>query len=194
MRIQKDVCLSIVLGIAIVGGGLWLLARSMSIPTPAMQKTAPPSGTITDRPKTSLLGKRQPEGTDSDPEAVHPRVAHGIRKCIVNGKTIYSDTECPAGAQTETVVLHDSGGIISPPKADLLMLMAQRKAAERQNTGHQGVLTMGTPQSASEECALLDQHVQYLDSKARQPQSSATQDWIRQERSKVRNRQVALHC
>ncbi|MEC4723560.1 hypothetical protein RY831_30950 [Noviherbaspirillum sp. CPCC 100848] len=112
----------------------------------------------------------------------------------MNGKTIYSDTQCPAGAQTETVVLHDSGGVISPPKADLLMLMAQRKAAERQNTGHQGVLTMGTPQSASEECALLDQHVRYLDTKARQPQSSTTQDWIRQERSTARDRQVALHC
>lgn len=136
MRIQKDVCISIVLGIAIVCGGLWLLARSMSISTPAMQKAAPPSGTIPDRPKASHLANRQPEGTENAPEAVHPRAAHGIMKCIVNGKTIYSDTECPAGAQTETVVLHDSGGIISPPKADLLMLMAQRKAVERQNTGH----------------------------------------------------------
>ncbi|MEC4723761.1 hypothetical protein RY831_32065 [Noviherbaspirillum sp. CPCC 100848] len=112
----------------------------------------------------------------------------------MNGKTIYSDTECPKGSRTETVVLHDSGGITNPPKADLLMLMAQRKAAEREDTGRQAVLTMGAPQSTSEECVLLDQHIQYLDSKVRQPQSAATQDWIRQERSKARDRQVALHC
>lgn len=192
MRKQKDVVLSIVLGIAILSAGVWLFDKSTSLSTRTLQKDAAHSGKITDHRVDSPRKNHQP--ADNQSGAIHPRAAHGIRKCIVSGKTIYSDTKCPEGARTETVVLHDSGGIISPPKADLLMLMAQRKAAEGQNAGRQGVLAMGAPQSASEECALLDQHVQYLDSKARQPQSAGTQDWIRQERSKARDRQVALHC
>jgi hypothetical protein len=194
MRIQKDIVTSTVLAIAIVGGGLWLLDRSTSISTPVLQNVPDQPRNITDRNISTSRTDRQPEDNASDTAAIPPPVAHGIRKCTVGGKTTYSNSECPEGTQTKAVVLHDSGGIVSPPKADLLMLMAQRKAAEGQHGGRQSVVTMGTPQSATEECGLLDQHVQYLDSKARQPQSATTQDWIRQERSKARDRQVALHC
>jgi hypothetical protein len=194
MHIQKDIVVSTVLAIAIVGGCLWLLDRSTSISTPTLQKVPGQPGNILDRDISTSRTDRQPEGNASDAAAIPPPAAHRIRKCTVAGKTTYSNSECPEGTQTKTVVLHDSGGIVSPPKADLLMLMAQRKAAEGQHGGRQSVVTMGTPQSATEECGLLDQHVQYLDSKARQPQSATTQDWIRQERSKARDRQVALHC
>jgi hypothetical protein len=44
------------------------------------------------------------------------------------------------------------------------------------------------------ECALLDSRVIELDAMARQPQSGATQDWIRTERQKARDRQFALRC
>ncbi|WP_151633388.1 hypothetical protein [Noviherbaspirillum aerium] len=190
MRIQKEVVLSIVLGIAFVSAGLWLIERSMSTSMRASQKGPVESKDVTDQQAAS---PRIPPQTAGNAE-IRPPVAHGIRKCIVSGKTVYSDTECPAGAKIEDVVLHDSGGIMSPPKADLLVLMAQRKAAEAQNAGQQNVLTVGAPRSASEECILLDQHIQYLDAKARQPQSAVTQNWIRQERSKTRDRQVALNC
>jgi len=193
MRIQKDIVVSTLLAIAIVGGGLWLLDRSTSLSTSILQKVPEPPRNSPDRTISGTRTGRQPEGNATDAAAVPPPAVHGIRKCTVGGNTTYSNSGCPEGTQTGTVVLHHSGGIISPPKADLLTLMAQRKAAEAQHTGRQ-VLTMGTPQSTAEECVLLDQHVQYLDSKARQPQSATTQDWIRQERGKVRDRQVALHC
>jgi len=194
MRIQKDIVVSTVLSITIVGGGLWLLDRTTSITSPTLQKMPEQPGNVTDHNTSPPRKDRPPAGNASDAAAKPPAVARGIRKCTVGGKTTYSNSECPEGTQTKTVVLHDSGGIVSPPKADLLMLMAQRKAAEGQHAGRQSVVTMGTPQSSAEECALLDQHVQYLDSKSRQPQSATTQDWIRQERSKARDRQVALHC
>lgn len=190
MRIQKEVVLSVVLGIAFVSSGLWILEESMSISTRASQNGPVQSKDVTDQQAASPRAPRQTAGNAE----IRPPAAHGIRKCIVSGKTVYSDTECPAGAKTENVELHNSGGIISPPKADLLVLMAQRKAAEAQTAAWQSVLTVGAPQSVSEECILLDQHVQYLDAKARQPQSAVTHDWIRQERSRTRDRQVALNC
>jgi hypothetical protein len=44
------------------------------------------------------------------------------------------------------------------------------------------------------ECSALDQHIIDLDSMARQPQSAATQDWIRSERKTARDRQFELRC
>jgi hypothetical protein len=44
------------------------------------------------------------------------------------------------------------------------------------------------------ECALLDEHIKRLDAMARQPQSGATQDWIRTERQAARSRQAHLRC
>lgn len=37
-----------------------------------------------------------------------------IRKCVIAGKTVYSDTECPKSA--EKMKLHDSKGFAPPPK------------------------------------------------------------------------------
>lgn len=45
---------------------------------------------------------------------VPPRAPAGpIRKCVINGKTVYSDTECPKSA--EKIKLHDTEGFAPPP-------------------------------------------------------------------------------
>lgn len=47
---------------------------------------------------------------------------------------------------------------------------------------------------APDECKLLDERIQRLDSMARQPQSGATQDWISEHRRAARSRQFQLRC
>lgn len=54
--------------------------------------------------------------------------------------------------------------------------------------------TFSAPNADKAECKLLDARVQELDALARQPQSAATQDWIRSERKKARDRQFELRC
>ncbi len=44
------------------------------------------------------------------------------------------------------------------------------------------------------ECTALSNRVTQLDSEARQPQSAATQDWLRSERRIARDRQFQLRC
>lgn len=44
------------------------------------------------------------------------------------------------------------------------------------------------------ECKALDEQVARWDAMARQPQSAQTQDWIRGQRKKARDRQFALRC
>ncbi|KQW96403.1 hypothetical protein ASC94_05995 [Massilia sp. Root418] len=44
-----------------------------------------------------------------------------LRRCTVNGKTVFSDTECsPANATTQNVVVHETKGVEAPkaPKPD----------------------------------------------------------------------------
>jgi hypothetical protein len=54
-----------------------------------------------------------------------------ISKCLVNGRTMYSNDGCPDGAKQQAVALHDSAGIVSPPKENLSDLTAKRRASER---------------------------------------------------------------
>ena len=43
-----------------------------------------------------------------------PAPAGPIRKCVINGKTVYSDLECPQSG--EKLKLHDNQGFAPPPK------------------------------------------------------------------------------
>jgi hypothetical protein len=71
----------------------------------------------------------------------------------------------------------------------------QRQAAQRLQSPAQptGVPTP-TRADRSQECQSLDRQILRWDAMARQPQSAATQDWIREKRRKARDRQFELHC
>jgi hypothetical protein len=42
--------------------------------------------------------------------------SQNINKCLVNGKTIYSDRACPSNAVRKSVEMHHAEGIISPDR------------------------------------------------------------------------------
>jgi hypothetical protein len=77
----------------------------------------------------------------------------------------------------------------------------QVQIAEQRRAAIQTVVVQSAPATTAAEapsnkaeCTLLDHRVNQLDDMARQPQSGATQDWIRSERQKARDRQFALRC
>ena len=195
---QKHTQFSIGLAVAFVGGVTLLLNNSMSsfwqpfgtVPASSTKEAdsdlliqEPADVVVPDQPKQTSLYER-------------PATGNTIRKCLSEGKTVYADQKCPTGATAQELHLYDTAGVMSPPRADLQVLTAQRKAAEAQE--HQvvrnQVVTVGAPQSKSDQCAFLERHVEYLDSMARQPQPASTQDWIREEKSKTRDRQASLGC
>ncbi|MFC7518665.1 hypothetical protein ACFQUU_27010 [Herbaspirillum sp. GCM10030257] len=195
---QKHTLLSSGLAVALVGGGVVLLNNSMSgfwqpfIAAPASSIKDADSAISSREPvDAAVLG--QPKRTS---RYERPATGGTIKKCFIEGKTVYVDQKCPTGATAQDLHLYDTAGVISPPKADLQVLTAQRKAAEAQDhqAGRNQVVTVGASQSKSNQCALLDRHVEYLDSMARQLQPASTQDWIRDEKSKTRNRQASLGC
>jgi len=198
---NKEFAVSFVLALAIVGAALWMLnaeytrtvngAMPTSTSAPrALSSLPPPPSVIKEQASDTSL--RQPEALVQDNE----RKAGQIRRCVVNGKTVYSDEKCPDGAESKALELHHAAGIVSPPKAVLGELTAQRKAAElaaEQEREQQQRLARTAP-SKQAECQWLEKRIEYLDSLARQPQSGYTQDRIKEEKAAARSRQFAIHC
>lgn len=191
---QKELALSFALAVVIVGGALWLLDGPLSQRMKGSSSETASSSSIQKPAFEEARDKvqHQPENVTQD-SATEPGK---INKCVLNGKTIYSNAQCPTGAEVKSVELHDSAGIVSPPKEVLSELTAKRKAAElaaeRELEAQQRVA--GASSSKRDECQWLEKRIEYLDSLARQPQSGHTQDWIKEQKATARSRQFAIHC
>lgn len=192
---RKELVFSFLLSCVVIGTTLWFVDKSLSKPDVAAPIKNPSSQETSDK---SASAKSVNElRSNSEPDVAAPNNSfpdQAIHKCIEGGKIIYSDQACLHKIASEGVELYDSAGIVSPPKEKLEDLTARRKAAEaiyqRQNL-QQAALNV---QSAGADCEALAKRVEWLDALARQPQSAATQDWIRQEKEKARNKQFELHC
>jgi hypothetical protein len=148
-------------------------------------------------PDTSAASQPVPPPQTSAPpqSAVPAPHAPGTRivsKCVVNGKTLYSDNACPqgtAGTHIVTKADHNLMAGLTPAQmaaADHIQAAAPSISAFTQ--------TGGSPSNNASECKALDEHIKYLDAMARQPHSGQVQDWIKDQRKKDRDRQFALRC
>lgn len=144
--------------------------------------------------------------------------AHGqeIHKCIVNGKTVYSDEKCPSNSVRKPVELHHASGVVSPDRATVEDTMNRirdenwvnavpGRSITRTTTrgGHTTIRTVDNPlpqaapypvNNKKATCDAISARIDELDSWARQPRSAQSQDWIRQEREKERTEQFRLRC
>lgn len=114
-----------------------------------------------------------------------------VTKCVVNGKTSYSDGDCATGAIASQVVTKANHNLM-----DAVRMPVVTQAIEP--VSQSSVVVQGNQGSdyaaMKAECAALDEHIKYLDAMARQPQGAQTQDWIRDERKKARDRQSRIPC
>lgn len=114
-----------------------------------------------------------------------------VTKCVVNGKTSYSDGNCATDAIASQVVTKANHNLM-----DAVRIPKITQAAEpvpQPSVAVQG--TQGSDYTAMKaECEALDEHIKYLDAVARQPQGPQMQDWIREERKKARDRQARIPC
>ena len=193
---HKELVLSYVLAIAVVGGAIWMLEGPLSQtmkgnPRETMSSSMPqPQKSVTTEDTDQTVSSRQPEAKAQDN---FPQRGT-INKCIVNGKAIYSDETCPAGADVKSVELHDSAGIVSPAKEVLSELTARRKVAELAAEREAQQQPAHAAQPGRNECKELDNRIEHLDASARQLQSGQMQDWIKEQRQSARDRQFAIHC
>lgn len=120
-----------------------------------------------------------------------PVESNVITKCVVQGKVSYSDGGCPTGAITSKVATNANQNLMAAVKVPIA---AQATNPEQPLPVTVQVIPAQSYAAVKAECAELEAHIKYLDSMARQPQSGQTQDWIREERKKARDRQVRIPC
>lgn len=142
--------------------------------------------------------------------------AQNINKCVLNGKTVYSDQTCPGNAVKKPVELHHAAGIVSPDRdtvtdtinriQDENWVNAVPGRSKTRTTTRQGNTTTHSfdnplPAQATAPinnkksvCDAISARIDQLDSMARQPQSGSGQDWIKQEKTRERTEQFRLSC
>lgn len=114
-----------------------------------------------------------------------------VTKCIVNGKTSYGDESCTVGGKATQIVTRDNHNLMAAVRVPTVI--HTEEPAQLPHTFAQS--EQGANQVAMKaECNALDDRVKYLDAMARQPQSGQMQDWIREERKKMRDRQARIPC
>lgn len=174
----------VLLALAYAGYRMWESRSDRESPAKTRQ-AAPATSQPSSQPQTSA----QPQPAVPGTPAPGTRI---VTKCVVNGKTIYSDNACPQGAVGVQVVTKADHNLMTG------LTPAQMAAADRIPPAVPAPSTFaqtgGSSSSNAGECKTLDEYIKHLDAMARQPQSMQTQDWIRDERKKTRDRQARIPC
>lgn len=118
---------------------------------------------------------------------------HVVIKCIVNGTTLYvqSESECTAHAKKTALVINSRQNLsdaVRPAPATLPSPIHVVQAAPAQ----QPVVDPNVHKKAL--CQSYEEEIKYVDARARQPISAGEQDHLAERRKKARDKQFRLRC
>lgn len=170
-------------------GAEWLLAQQRAPkqsagPMAAPPSIAPPAQEV--RPATSP--------PVASPGATGPD-SFEVTKCLTpSGKAAYSDGPCPEGSRATTVRLRRDVNIADgmSPEAREASIRDNAAVAAKQHQYERQVAQNVANEMA--ECSGLAEHINWIDAIGRQPQGAYSQDWLRDERKRTRDRQFRLGC
>jgi hypothetical protein len=191
---RKSTALSLVIACCIVAGAIWIFGRSLPRANPAnMESSIEATATLAIPSTTGKLEKHDVRQGRESVDVAQRSQQSGIFKCVVAGRVVYSDVECPSKSAQRNLVLNDSAGFVSPLKESVEHLTVGQ-VADKTEYKQQAPVQIATAGSHKMECEALEKYIQGIDSSARQPQSGQTMDWLRQERTKATDRKFVLHC
>lgn len=176
---RTELIFSAIAATCIVTTAIWIMEQSTRRSEPALSTTDQ---------RTSIGSPKRSEEPLTDNES--SRITHSdgtnsrIRKCKVNGKIIYTDSDCGPNADQLEVDIHDSAGITSPLPTPPKALPVTRTAEPGNQTAAPGTYVIGA-QKNNDSCERIKNEIEYLDALARQPQSIPMQEWIRRQREKL---------
>lgn len=114
-----------------------------------------------------------------------------VTKCTANGKISYGDAGCAAGAKVTQIVTKENHNLMAAVRVPVVT--KGEEPPQPPSVVNQS--DTGVDHAAMKaECNALEERIKHLDSMARQPQNGQTQDWIREERKKMRDRQARIPC
>ncbi|WP_198085312.1 hypothetical protein [Variovorax sp. E3] len=171
-------------------GAEWLLGQQRA----ARPSDAPMAAPSSRGAPPAQVARPAPSPLPTSPDATGPDTFE-VTKCLTpSGKAAYSDGPCPEGSRATTVRLRRDVNI-----ADGMSVEA-REASIRDNAAiaaQQHRYERQVAQNAVDgmaECAGLAEHIKWIDAVGRQPQGAYSQDDLRQDRQRTRDRQFRLGC
>ena len=155
--------------------------QTIEVATPEAKRIAEPTSVQQPAQSTIVYPPTQSRSTE---QAV-------ITKCVVQGKVSYGDGACPVGAVASGVITKNNHNLVAAVK----MPLPVQAAIQEPPLSMSAQVNPGLDYAAVKaECVALEERIRYFDSLARQPQSGQTQDWIRGELKKARDRQFGIRC
>jgi hypothetical protein len=167
---------------AIYGMYRWAFEQQVSAP-----KKQPPAAAA-----SAQKAMPPPEVVQPAPRSAATANARAVGKCVINGKTSYSDQGCPQGAtasQLLTDLDHNLIAGLTPSQLNASKLIQDQEPPANSFTAPSNAVL-----SSEEKCGLIDAEIARLDALARQPQSGQSQDRITQTRKEWRDRQFRIRC
>jgi len=147
-----------------------------------------PEGTQPARaqPVEEMLPSRAPPMTRPDP------ARQTIMKCIENGRVTYGDGACN-GELVEVPV--DTRNNVVESDRQTLEYMARPRQPEPPPAPAATISRGASPmRSRQMDCKVIDAQIASIDAQARQPQTAQMQDYLKDQRAKLRSRQNDLRC
>lgn len=172
------------LALGIVGGGVYLMARSTNGIALRVLKPETPA------PGNPAIGRQT---TQSDEMAEPPAAQGGIIKCLAHGKTSYGDQPCEHGAKTQQVEIHDTHGVVSP-NAATIRAARQRIEAQMPTQAVAASTTAPTKTADPFVCDALSNEINYIDAETRNRLSGEAMQQYRIRREQVRTQQFRAGC
>ena len=154
--------------------------------TPKPNKATELLGGTNVPPNTAPMGRTQP--------LTNSHNTRTVTKCVLNGSVSYSDGACPSGATNSVVTLDISKVGTVAPQVRLMERQVMTDATPTVVTQQQSAPILNKAPALNFECAALKARIEEIDSITRQPLSIQMQEWYKEERRKVRQRETDLKC
>lgn len=185
-RSQRLMVLVIAVILILLGGWYW---QQHTDPADVARLRAPPQATSGEAPAAGApLGAAS---TLTAPSRIAPAPSQSVSKCVLKGKTTYSDGPCPDGAKAAQLAV----------RADMNLMQAPAIAPP--TPAYPSPAPMATAPVIAQAppaidpgptCRELERRIEELDAWARQPQTAQMQDWITARKREARDRQFRLRC
>ncbi|APW35800.1 hypothetical protein RD110_00025 [Rhodoferax koreense] len=121
-----------------------------------------------------------------------PAPGQTVSKCVLKGRTTYSDGPCPDGAKAEQLAVRPDVNLM---QASVLAQATPIRSALPPPAPAPVVIPAPPPDAdKAATCSGLARYIEDLDAWARQPQSGEMQDWITARKREARDRQFRLKC
>ena len=169
----------------------WQLSQR---PASAAHQRTPESAIPRNPPAGEAFRPPMPAGPSDQNVSDTPANTSTVTKCVVNGKTSYSDGLCPAGTISSRLTTRPDHNLMAAVRPSTAPPFTEQEEPAAQNTTPAPTYSVPAAAANPTECRALTAQIERWDAMARQPQSAQTQDWISAQRKQARDRQFRLRC